>query len=72
MSAIPAMTVIDAERGYSYTQYTIKGAYQAVCDAVGMLFKEYDPRGYGTKVRSLEMEQDGTYVALVWRGNSCE
>ena len=72
MSAVPASTIIDAERGYSFTQYTIKGAYQAVCDAVGMLFKEYDARAYGTKVRSLEMDNDGSYTAKVWRSNSAD
>ena len=72
MSAIPAMTVIDAERGYSYTQYTIKGAYQAVCDAVGMLFRDYDARAYGTQVRSIQMDTDGSYTAKVWRANSAD
>lgn len=61
-----------AERGNSYTLYTVKGSLQDVFRAIECLFSEYDPRGYSTRVRSIDMEMNGSYTAKVWRANSAD
>lgn len=60
------------ERGLSYAKYTITGKLGDVFDAIELIFSEYDPRGYSTKVDSIEMGMDGKYTAQMWRALSCE
>jgi len=64
--------IIDANRSHSFTEYKITGAFDSVCNAIATLFSEYDPRAYGTKVRSIEMNTDGSYIAQMWRSNSAD
>jgi hypothetical protein len=60
------------ERGASFTEYAIQGPLRSVLNAIDLIFAQYDPHGYGTRVRSIDMENSGAYTAKVWRANSCD
>lgn len=67
----PVASVIPTRHG-SFTEYVITGKLRDVFSAIEALFDQYDSRGYGTKVRSLEMGDNGSYIAQMWRANSCD
>jgi hypothetical protein len=58
-------------RGASFTTYKVTGTLDSVLKWISVIFDQYDPRGYGTKVMSIEMH-DGGFEAKVWRSNSCD
>lgn len=60
------------EIGSSYTQYVITGPLRAVFNSIDMIFEQYHPHGYGTKVVSIDMAASGSYTAKVWRSNNCD
>jgi len=59
-------------RGASFTTYTITGDLDSVFKWIAVLFDQYDPRGYATKVCHIEMRSGSTFEAKVWRANSCD
>lgn len=68
----PAADVKTA-RGVSMTEYRVTGDLANVLTAITMLFGEYHPAGYGTRVHSIEyVYEGGTYAARISRANSCE
>ena len=57
--------------GGSTTADHLRGELAEVLDAINLIFRQYDPRGYATRVNHIEF--DGKeYVAKVSRGNSCD
>lgn len=56
----------------SSTEYHITGSLGAVFKAIDAIFNRKHPMGYGTKVKSISMQQDGQYAAEVWHANSCD
>ena len=66
------MLTIDAERSGSATTYKIVGELKPVLEAIAKLIDEYHPLGYGTQVQKLFMDTPGTFVAQMWRRNSCD
>jgi hypothetical protein len=57
--------------GTNSTEYHLTGDLDKVLAAIGQIFAEYHPLGYGTRVRRLELK-DGAYQATITRANSCE
>ena len=58
--------------GVSHTQYTITGNLRALFNSIDMIFQQYSPLAYGTRVTGLDMEVDGSYTAKIWRANSAD
>ena len=56
----------------SKTEYRLVGELAGVLTAVQALFREYDPRGYGTRVSSISHLDGEMYSAQVVRANSCD
>lgn len=55
------------------TEYLVTGSMDAVFLAIRVLFAQYHPCGYGTRVHSLEIKDFGpNYVARISRANSCD
>jgi hypothetical protein len=62
---------VDVERAKYHTVYHIFGPKGTVEAEIEKVCADYPPAGYGTFVKSL-VEENGTWVARVWRSNSCD
>lgn len=64
---------IEPLHGVSTTEYRITGSLAEVQKAIAVLFGQYHPAGYGTRVHAIEyVYEGGTYAARMSRSNSCE
>ena len=61
---------VDKHYGFNFTEYTITGELTNVLHELRELFIQYHPYAYGSKVRTMDLQDDGTYRAVFWRGNS--
>lgn len=58
--------------GGSRTEYRLVGDLQSVFEAIILIFREYDPRGYGTRVADISHQDGNLFAARVVRQNSCD
>jgi hypothetical protein len=63
---------VDMRRGVSMTEYRIRGDFDAVMLLAKSLFEQYDGRAYDTRIHSMAVEIDGSFVARMSRANSAD
>ena len=68
----PCPAHIKTDRALSFTTYTITGYLTDVLNMVRVIFDDYHPLGYGTKVDWIRMLDGGLYQGRIWRANSCD
>jgi hypothetical protein len=67
-----SMATIEMNQEGYFLEYTISGELNDVLKAVATIFSEYNSLGYGTRVKSLDMQMNGTYTAQMSRSPSAD
>ena len=70
LSALEHKAHIETDRMSTFTEYRITGGLNEVLVAIKELFIQYHPYAYGTRLKQMEHLSDGSYGAVMFRGNS--
>ena len=74
MNAPEHRAAVKVRPGVSVTEYRIVGSLEAVFQAIGRVFEQFSPVGYGTRVHEIECDypKGDVYIARMSRSNSAD